>query len=219
MKSKASVSEYRNPCVLHSHYGRLSNLCMSVYIMCNRNVRNAITVSGNGTCKVFLIYPGSWEPWLRRRLHDNASYEYGGFSISFHRRGAAFARSCFLSFYEQKLIMHVECGHAIFGKHSKFSMMRFRKCNLVLIDIKVGLLLTFLASMTAKVRLYQKHVSVFGCLHVKKLAIFQVSVFKVSTDVSGFKSVCFEYAFSSFACKWKAKTVTNYWFCVENGVV
>ena len=53
-----------------------------------------------------------------------------------------------------------------FGKQSKFSMMRCRKCNFVLIDIEVGLLLTFLASMKAKVRLYQKCVSIFGCLHV-----------------------------------------------------
>ena len=50
-----------------------------------------------------------------------------------------------------------------FGKHSKFSMMHFRKCNFVLIDVEVGLLLFFLASMKAKVRLYQKCVSVFGC--------------------------------------------------------
>ena len=62
--------------------------------------------------------------------------------------------------------MHVECGRAVFGKHSKFSTMRCRKCNFVLIDVEVGLLLTFLASMKAKVRLYQKCVSVFGCLHV-----------------------------------------------------
>ena len=62
--------------------------------------------------------------------------------------------------------MHVEYGHAVFGKHSKFSMMRFRKCNFMLIDVEVGLLLFFLAGMKAKVRLYQKCVSVFGCLHV-----------------------------------------------------
>ena len=60
--------------------------------------------------------------------------------------------------------------------------MRCRKCNFVLIDVKVGVLLTFLASMKAKVRSYQKYVSIFGCLHVKKwihLCVFQVSVFKV----------------------------------------
>ena len=50
--------------------------------------------------------------------------------------------------------MHVECGHAIFGKHSKFSTMCCRKCNFVLIDVEVGLLLTFLASMKDKVSLY-----------------------------------------------------------------
>ena len=37
----------------------------------------------------------------------------------------------------------------------------------MLIDVEVGLLLTFLASMKAKVRLYQKYVSVFECLHMK----------------------------------------------------
>ena len=62
--------------------------------------------------------------------------------------------------------MHVECRHAIFGKHLKFSTIHCRKCNFVLIDVEVELLLTFLASMKAKVRLYQKCISVFGCLHV-----------------------------------------------------
>ena len=51
--------------------------------------------------------------------------------------------------------MHVKCGCAVFGKHSKFSMMRCRKLNFVLIDFEVGLLLTFLVSMKAKVCLYQ----------------------------------------------------------------
>ena len=64
--------------------------------------------------------------------------------------------------------MHVECGHVVFGKHSKFSTMRCRKRNFVLIDVEVGLLLTFLACMKAKVRLYQKYVSVYECLHVKR---------------------------------------------------
>ena len=54
-----------------------------------------------------------------------------------------------------------------FGKHSKFSTMNCRKCNFVLIDVKIGLSLIFLASMKAKVHLYQKYVSVFWCLHVK----------------------------------------------------
>ena len=58
--------------------------------------------------------------------------------------------------------MHMECGHAVFGKHLKYSTMRCRKCNFVLIDIEVGLLLTSLASMKAKICLYQKCVSVFG---------------------------------------------------------
>ena len=97
-------------------------------------------------------------------------YEYGDFSVCFYQRDAAFTQS----FYQRKLIMHVECGRAIFGKHSKFSTMRCRKCNFVLIDVEVGLLLTFLASMKAKVRLYQKCVLVFT--H-EQLAIFQVFFF------------------------------------------
>ena len=38
----------------------------------------------------------------------------------------------------------------------------------MLIDVEVGILLTFLASMKAKVHvcLYQKHAFVFGCLHM-----------------------------------------------------
>ena len=58
--------------------------------------------------------------------------------------------------------MHAEYRHAIFGKLSKFSTVRCRKCNYVLINFQVGLLLTFPASMKAKVRLYQKHVSILG---------------------------------------------------------
>ena len=54
-----------------------------------------------------------------------------------------------------------------FGKHSKFSRMGCEKCNFVLIDVEVGLLPTFFASMKAKVRLYQNYVSVFPCLHMK----------------------------------------------------
>ena len=42
-------------------------------------------------------------------------YEYGDFSYSFSPK--RFTRSCFSSFYQQKLIIHVECGHAVFGKH------------------------------------------------------------------------------------------------------
>ena len=37
-------------------------------------------------------------------------------------------------------------------------MMRCRKCNLVLIDAEIGLLLTFLVSMKANICLYQKYV-------------------------------------------------------------
>ena len=93
-----------------------------------------------------------------------------------------------------------------FGKHSKFSMMHCRKCKFVLIDVKVGLLLTFLASMKAKVhvRLYQKYVSVFGRLDMKS------SIFKYPFSRSPLRSLGsslhFEYVFSSFVSKWKAKT-------------
>ena len=72
-------------------------------------------------------------------------------------------------FYQRKLIMQVECGCGIFGKHSKqdlkFSMMRCSKCTFVFIYIEVGLLLILLASMKGKVRLYQKYVPVFECLN------------------------------------------------------
>ena len=63
--------------------------------------------------------------------------------------------------------MHVECGHALLSSTLKFSTMHCRKMQLVPIDFEVGVLRTFLASMTAKVHLYQKDVSVFLCLHVK----------------------------------------------------
>ena len=79
--------------------------------------------------------------------------------------------------------MHVECGHVVFGKHSKFSMMCYRKCNFVLIDFEVKLLLTFFASMKAKGMSVSK---VHVCIHFwvfthEKLVVFQVSIFKVST--------------------------------------
>ena len=82
-----------------------------------------------------------------------------------------------LWFYQRKLIMQVEWGRGIFGKHSKrdskFSMMRCSKCTFVLIDIEVRLLLILLASMKAKVHLYQKYVSVFECLnYVWKVSCF-----------------------------------------------
>ena len=115
-----------------------------------------------------------------RRLHNDASYEYGDFSIRFHRRGAAFTQSHFVI-----LSAKVDYAHGIWvchlGKHSKFNtMLRCEKCNLVSIDVEVAVLLTFLASMKAKVRLYQEYVFVFLCLHMKS-CIFQVSVFEVYT--------------------------------------
>ena len=50
----------------------------------------------------------------------------------------------------------------------------------MLIDVEVELLLTFLASMKAKVRLYQVYIR-FWVFTREQLAIFQVPVFKVST--------------------------------------
>ena len=91
----------------------------------------------------------------RQCLQNNASYEYSDFSIHFHQRSTAFTRSRFSSFYQRKLIMHVEYRHAIFGKPLKLSMVWYRKCNFMLIDVEVGLLLSFLASMKATIHLYQ----------------------------------------------------------------
>ena len=64
--------------------------------------------------------------------------------------------------------MHVECGRAVFDKHSKFSTMHCRKCKFVLIDIEVGLLLRFLVIMKAKVHIYQKYVPVFSVFTCEK---------------------------------------------------
>ena len=69
----------------------------------------------------------------------------------------------------------MECGHAVVGKHLKFSTVRCRKCNFVLIDVEVaacevGLLLMFLVSMKAKVCLYHKYVSVLY-LYSRKVSI------------------------------------------------
>ena len=60
----------------------------------------------------------------------------------------------------------------------------------VLIDIEVGVLLTFLVSMKANIHVMSmiaiiamsvsKCVSIFGCLHVKSLPFFKYPVFKVS---------------------------------------
>ena len=115
---------------------------------------------------------------VMRRLHDDASYEYGDFSIRFHWRGAAFTRSHFVI-----LSAKVDYAHGIWachlGKHSKFNtMLRCEKCNLVSIDVEVAVLLsTFLASMKAKVRLYQEYVFIFLYLHMKS-CIFQVCCFR-----------------------------------------
>ena len=77
--------------------------------------------------------------------------------------------------------MHMECGHAVFGKHSKFTAMHCRKCNFVLIDVEVGVLLTFLASMKAKGMSVSKVYNRFWVFTSEKLAVFQASIFKVST--------------------------------------
>ena len=135
---------------------------------------------------------------LGRRLHDNTSYEYGDFSILFHQRGSAFTQSHFSLFYQWKLIMHVDCGHAIFGKHSKLSTMCYRNAT-VLIDVEVRILLTFRVSMMAKECLYQKYVSIFLCLHLKSWHFSSIH-FKVSSLVSRFRSLCFACAFSLFSC-------------------
>ena len=63
-----------------------------------------------------------------------------------------------------------------------------RKRKFFLIDVVVGLLIAFSASMKAEVRSYRKRVSVFGCLH----SVFTISVFEVSTLVSGFNSLRFQ---------------------------
>ena len=81
---------------------------------------------------------------LRRCLHDNASYEYGDrlqywFSPKF--RCSVYTKS----FYQRKLIIHVECGRAVLAK--QFSTMRLRKCNFVVDRRRSRALLTFLASM------------------------------------------------------------------------
>ena len=92
-------------------------------------------------CVINMFVRGVITIVLRRRLHDNVSN-----SIHFHQRGTAL-HSCFSLFYQWKLIIHVECGRVIFGKHSKFSTMHCRKCNFVMIYVKVRILLTFLVSM------------------------------------------------------------------------
>ena len=56
-------------------------------------------------------------------------------------------------------------------------MKRQRKCKFFLIDVVVGLLVAFSVSMKDEVRSYQKHVSIFKCLH----SVFTFSVFEVST--------------------------------------
>ena len=100
-----------------------------------------------------------------------------------------------------------------FGKHSKCSMIRCRKCNFVLIDVEVGILLTFLESTKAKVRLYQKYVFVLPCLHMKS---WRFSGIRFRSFHFGLRihSLRFHRAFSPFRCKREAKTERK--VCVFN---
>ena len=83
---------------------------------------------------------------LRRCLHDNASYEYGDrlqywFSPKF--RCSVYTKS----FYQRKLIIHVECGRAVLAKHSKVQHDAPSKMQLCVDRRRSRALLTFLASM------------------------------------------------------------------------
>ena len=107
-------------------------------------------------------------------------------------------------FCQRKPIKQMECGRGVLRRAHMYVLVRTkrqRKRKFFLIDVVVGLLVAFSASMKAQVRSYQKHVSVFGCLH----SIFTVSVFEVSTLVSGFNSLHFHRAFSPFQCKRETK--------------
>ena len=81
--------------------------------------------------------------------------------------------------------------------------MRRRKRNFVLIDV---LLLTFLASMKAKVRLY---VSVFGCLHVKRYRFSSIRFQGLHLGLRFRKSPFSLCVFIVFWCKREAKTDAN----------
>ena len=88
------------------------------------------------------------------------------------------------------------------------ALQKMQLCN-VLIDVKVGFLLTFFASMKAKVYICIKvYVSIFGCLHTKSQPFFKYP-FSRSQLRSPDSSLHFEYSFSSFVCIQKAKTVTK----------
>ena len=76
----------------------------------------------------------------------------------FTKKMQHFTLSCFVT---RSLIMQVKCGRTHFNKHSEYSTMRWRKYNFMSMDVEVGRLLTFLASMKAKERLYQNYISVF----------------------------------------------------------
>ena len=100
-------------------------------------------------------------------------------------------------FCQWKSIKQMECGHGILRRAHMYVLVRTkrqRKRVFFLIDVVVGLLVAFSASMKAGIRSYRKRVSVFGCLY----SVFTVSVFKVSTLVSGFNSLHFHHVFSPF---------------------
>ena len=82
----------------------------------------------------------------------------------------------------------MECGRAVFDKHSKFSTMHCTKCKFVLTDIKVGLSLRFLVIMKAKVHMYQKYVTVFSVFTREKLVLFKYPFPRSQVFVS---HVCF----------------------------
>ena len=85
---------------------------------------------------------------LRRRLHDNVSYEYGDrlqYLLSPNLRCSVYTKS--FSFYQRKLIIHVECGRAVLAKHSKVQHDAPSKMQLCVDRRRSRALLTFLASM------------------------------------------------------------------------
>ena len=66
---------------------------------CAPHVIFIITLVGLAGIQVLLTYKQREHTYgHRRRLHDNACYEYGDFSIHFHCRGAAFTRGRFCRF-------------------------------------------------------------------------------------------------------------------------
>ena len=92
--------------------------------------------------------------------------------------------------------------------------MRCIKYNFVLIDVEVGILLTFLASMKAKVHVYVCIKSMhlfFGFLHMK-VCVFHVSVSKYPLKLLDTKVIRFAgnlHRIWSDTCKWTPYPVRN----------